>query len=127
MKPTKKLGIWMDYSIAYLMDFTSNTFEIKTIESKFTPKKKSEALAKSESLMHNKEQQELSSYYKKLSEIIKDYKRVLLFGSTNAKIELFGILRDDERFATIKIEIKETDKMTENQKEAFIKSYFPKS
>ncbi|WP_395050234.1 hypothetical protein [Flavobacterium sp.] len=127
MKPTKKLGIWMDHSIAYLMEFTSNPFEIKTIESKFTHLKKMEALAKSESLMHNKEQQYLSSYYRKLSEVIKDYKRVLLFGPTNAKTELFDFLSEDERFVNIKIEIKETDKMTTNQKDAFVKIYFSKA
>ena len=124
MKPKKKLGIWMDHSIAYIMEFTSNPFEIKTIESKFTRLKKMKALAKGESLMHNKEQQHLSRYYEKLSEVIKDYKRVLLFGPTNAKVELFDILSEDERFMKIKIEIKETDKMTANQKDAFVKSYF---
>jgi len=124
MKPKKKLGIWMDHSIAYLMEFTSNPFEIKTIESKFTRLKRMKALAKSEDLMHNKEQQQLSRYYKKLGEVIKDYKRVLLFGPTNAKVELFDILSEDERFMKIKIEIKETDKMTANQKDAFVKSYF---
>ena len=127
MKPTKKLGIWMDHSIAYLMEFTTNPFEIKTIESKFTYEKKMEALVKSESLMHHKEQQQLSSYYKKLGEVIKDYNRVLLFGPTNAKVELFDILSEDERFVNIKIEIKETDKMSANQKDAFVKSYFSKS
>lgn len=127
MKATKKLGIWMDHSIAYLMEFTSNPFEIKTIESKFNHLKKMEALAKSENLMHHKEQQQLTSYYKKLSEVIKDYKRVLLFGPTNAKVELFDILSEDERFVKIKIEIKETDKMTANQKDAFVKSYFSRA
>jgi hypothetical protein len=127
MKPTKKLGVWMDHSIAYLMEFTSNPFEIKTIESNFSNQDKMKALAKSESLMHNKEQQQLSNYYKKISEVVKDYKQVLLFGPTNAKVELFDILSEDERFVNVKIEIKETDKMNENQKNAFVKSYFSKA
>jgi hypothetical protein len=124
MKPTKKLGIWMDHSIAYLMEFTSDPFEIKTIESKFSYKKKMEALARSENLMHQKEDQYLTSYYKKLAAIIKDYSEVVLFGPTDAKVELSGILREDVGFANIKIEIKETDKMTANQKNAFVNSYF---
>jgi hypothetical protein len=126
MKSTTELGIWMDHSTAYILEFTSKPFEIKTIESKFTHLKKMEALAKSESLMHNKEQQLLSSYYKKLSEIIIDYKRVLLFGPTNAKVELYDLLRKNQHFDAIKIEIKETDKMTANQKDAFVKSHFSK-
>jgi hypothetical protein len=127
MKTTKKLGVWMDHSIAYLMEFTSNPFEIKTIESNFSNEDKMEALVKSESLMHNKEQRQLSSFYKKISEVIKDYKQVLLFGPTDAKVELFDILRDDLRFAKIQIEIKETDKMTANQKNAFVRDYFSES
>ena len=83
-----------------------------------------EVFAKSESLMHNKEQQQCTSYYKKLSAVIKDYKRVLLFGPTSAKVGLLNLLRKDQHFDVIKIEIKETDKMRANQKDAFVKSYF---
>lgn len=124
MKAKKKLGIWMDHSIAHLMEFTSNAFEVKTIEKKISQQEKKQSLAKSFSLKHNKGQQELSSYYKKLSDVIKDYKRVILFGPTNAKIELFDILSEDERFLKIKIEIKETDKMTENQRNSFVMDLF---
>lgn len=124
MKSAKKIGIWMDHSIAYLLEYSSNPLEIKTIETKFTSNKKMEALSKSESLMHNKEQQQQSSYYKELCKTIKDYDHVLLFGPTNAKVELFAVLREDHHLANIKIEIKETDQMTENQKETFVKSHF---
>ena len=124
MKAKKKLGIWMDHSIAYLMEFTSSAFEIKTIESKFTEQKKLQTVSKSGSLIHNKEQQKLSSYYKKISEIIKDYKKVILFGPTDAKVELFDILSEDERFIKIKFEIQNTDKMTKEQKNSFVMDMF---
>ena len=121
MGTTKNLGIWMDHSIAHLMEFTSKHFEIKTIESKFT----NQDLAKSETLMHNKQQ--LSDYYKKIGEAIKNYKRVILFGPTNAKVELFDLLSEDERFLKIKFEIKNTDKMSENQQHQFVKKYFSRA
>ncbi len=124
MKTTKKIGIGMDHSIACLIEVTSSSFEIKNIESNFTHEEKKEALTKSESLMHNKENQELSSYYKKLAEVIKDYDEVVLFGSTDAKVELFNTLRKEEKFGNIKIEVKNTNKMSENQKISFVKSYF---
>jgi stalled ribosome rescue protein Dom34 len=127
MKTTKKLGIWMDHSIAYLMEFTSKHFETETIESKFTNKVKNKSLAKGESLMHNKEKQQLLDYYKKIGEVIKNYKRIILFGPTDAKVELFDILSEDVRFLKIKIEIKNTDKMTENQQHAFVKEYFSRA
>jgi hypothetical protein len=124
MKTRKRLGIWMDHSIAHLMEFTNKHFEIKTIESKFTNEVKKESLSKSESLMHNKKKGLLLDYYKKLSEAIKDYEQVILFGPTNAKIEFFDLLSEDVRFLKIKFEIKNTDKMTENQQQAFVQEYF---
>jgi stalled ribosome rescue protein Dom34 len=124
METKKKLGIWMDHSIAYLMEFTTSAFEIKTIESEFHKQKKIQTSSKSDSLMRNKEQQKLFSYYKKISEIIKDYKKVILFGPSNAKVELFDFLSEDERFIKIKFEIKNTDKMTKEQKNSFVMDMF---
>ena len=127
MKTSKKLGIWMDHSIAHIMELTNNPLETIIIASKFTPQDKEHSLDKGENLMHNKEQNKQSEYFKKLSEVIKNYEDVLLFGPTDAKVELFNILRADTRFEKIKIEIKQTDKMTENQQHAFVKEYFKTS
>lgn len=124
MKTTKKLGVWMDHSIAYLMEFTSKHFEIETIESKLTNQQKNISLADYESLLKSKEKKQLSDYYKKIGETIKNYKRVILFGPSNAKVELFDFLSEDERFLKIKFEIKNTDKMTANQQHTFVKEYF---
>jgi len=125
-KNAEKLGIWMDHSSAHLMEFTTDTSDTKTIESPFTHEVKEETLKKSESLMHHKEQHEEAAYYKKLGEIIEKYDDVLLFGPTDAKTELFNILRQDHHFETKKIEVKQTDKMTENQQHAFVREYFSK-
>ena len=121
---SKYLGIWMDHSNANLMELTAATIETKTIDSTFTHEAKEESLSKSESLMHNKEQHQQSEYYKKLGDIIRHYKDVILFGPTNAKVELLNILRADHLFATIKIEVKQTGKLTENQQHAFVREYF---
>jgi len=48
----------MDHSIAHLMEYSSNPFEIKTIESNFTHLEKVNSFLKGEIHMHNKEQQE---------------------------------------------------------------------
>jgi hypothetical protein len=124
MKTRKRLGIWMDHTIAHLMEFTNKHFEIKTIESKLTDELKEETLTKSESLMLNKKKRLLSDYYKKLSEAVKDYEQVILFGPTNAKIEFFDMISEDIRFLKIKFEIKNTDKMTDNQQHEFVQEYF---
>ena len=126
MSTAKQLGIWMDHSNAHLMEFTTDPIKTSIIESKFTREDKVQSLDKSEHLMHNKEQHQQSEYYKNLGAIIKKYEDVILFGPTTAKVELFNFLRADHNFEKINIEVKQTDKMTENQEHAFIKEHFSK-
>lgn len=124
MKRVKKLGVWMDHSIAYLMEFTNNPFEIKTIESELTESKKELSLSTTTDLPINSDQHILYAYYNKIGEAIKNYKQIVLFGPTDAKVELFDVLSEDHRFVKIKVEIKETDKMSVNQQHDFINKYF---
>jgi hypothetical protein len=121
----KKLGIWMDHANAHLMEYV-NPIVTKIITSKFTHEEKEKTLHNGESMMHHKEQQQQSEYYKLLGETIKDYDDVLLFGPTNAKVELLNILEADSGFSKIKIETRQADKMTENQEHAFVRDYFSK-
>jgi hypothetical protein len=86
-----------------------------------------QSLNKNENLMHNKEQHQQLEYYKRVGDIIQDYSVVILFGPTNAKTELFNILKADNRFSKVKIEVEQTDKMTESQQQIFVKDYFTKN
>ncbi|MFI0431062.1 hypothetical protein [Mariniflexile sp. HMF6888] len=84
MKLNKNLGIWMDRSIANLIDLNAkknNHF----ISSKFTSNTKEEALNRSKKVMHNKRQQMHEAYYKEIVDEILKYDYVLLFGPTKAK------------------------------------------
>ncbi len=124
METTKRLGIWMDHAAAHVMEFTTDPIITTTIQSGFTHEVKEQSLSKSEKGMHNKEQQQHSDYYKKLAAVIKDYDDVLLFGPTDAKVELFKLVRGDQQLAKIKIEIVPADKMTDNQEHAFVRKHF---
>ncbi|MBA3828590.1 MAG: hypothetical protein H0X33_06610 [Taibaiella sp.] len=124
MTATKNLGIWMDHASAHIMEFTTDPIETKTIASAFTHEEKEQSFSKSEGLMHNKEQHRQAEYYKRLGAIIKTYDKVILFGPTNAKVELFNLLRADPHYAHTKIDVQQTDKMTENQEHAFVREYF---
>jgi stalled ribosome rescue protein Dom34 len=124
MITVKRLGIWMDHSSAHLTEYSNDPVAIKIITSKFTHEDKEHSLVKGESLMHKKEQHKHAEYYKEIGEAIKDYDEVILFGPTDAKVELYNILRSDHLFSGIKIETKQADKMTEYQQHAFIKEYF---
>ena len=95
METIKRLGIWLDHSVAHLMDVTTDSVVTSTIESEFTHREKEHSLSKSENLMHNKEQHQLSGYYRKLGDAIKHYQEVLLFDPTSAKNELLNLLRAD--------------------------------
>jgi len=125
MENIKKIGIWMDHSAANLIDL-NNTEDIHSINSKFTDEVKDEAIHKSENLMHNKEQQMHEAYYKEIANKILNYDHVLLFGPTKAKTELHNFLNKDLHFKDIKIDIVPADKMSENQKIAFVKDHFNK-
>ncbi len=114
----------MDHANAHVMEFTIDPIETKTITSKFTHEEKEHSLSLNENLMHNKEQHMQRDYYKKLGETIRNYGEEVLFGPTDAKVELFNILKKDHLFSNVKIEIKQTDKMTENQQHAFVKDHF---
>ena len=77
-------------------------------------------------MVHHKEQRQQSDYFKKLGEIVRKYEEVLLFGPTDAKVELLNFLNEDHRFSKVKITVKRSDKMTENQQHAFVRDYFSK-
>ncbi|AUC76491.1 hypothetical protein [Olleya sp. Bg11-27] len=123
MKPQKNLGIWMDHSIANVIDLKSKTHN-QSIESHFDFEIKKEALAKSESLMHNKKQQMDDDYFKEISDVILNYENVILFGPTNAKTELHNYLELDSHFKDIDIKVVPSDKMSKNEKVAFVLNYF---
>ncbi|MEA5260222.1 hypothetical protein VB264_20655 [Arcicella aquatica] len=124
MTTKKKLGIWMDHSTANLMEYSNIFIERKIITSDFTHEEKEQSLSKSENIMHNKEQHLEMDFYKKIATEIIGYDEVLLFGPTDAKVELFNILNQDQHYKNIKIEVKTSDKMTDNQQVAYVRNYF---
>jgi hypothetical protein len=124
MTKRKCLGIWMDHSNAFLLELVNDTIIQNTIVSEFTYSEKEFDLNIHEKEVHKKEQHKQSGYYKKLSEIIKGFREVVLFGPTEAKTELFNLLETDHLFEKIKIDVLNSDKMTENQMHAFVREYF---
>jgi stalled ribosome rescue protein Dom34 len=76
--------------------------------------------------MHNKENQLHESFYKEIGHEILKYNHILVFGPTNAKTELLNYLKKDLHFKDIQIDIKSADKMTENEKYAFVWTHFEK-
>ena len=119
----------MDHSHAYLMDLKGNVIDTNCIVSETLLQDHDKSLTNGENHVdfndnYKKEKQEKSNYYNKISEIIKNYKEVILFGPTDAKNELFNLMEADHLFENINIEKKDTDKMTENEMHALVMDYF---
>ena len=124
MDKRKLLGIWMDHSNAFIMEYKNDTIVTKRIVSETNNKEKEDRWDGHEKHIHTKEQHQQSSYYKKLRDTIIDYQEVVLFGPTDAKNELFNLLKADHLFNDIKIEVLDSDKLTENQMHTLIREYF---
>ena len=124
METGKKLGIWMDHASAHLIEYTKGATQEKIISSNFSHDDKEAALDRSEHIMHNKEQGKQQAYYKEIGEAIKGYSEVILFGPTDARLELFNTLKTNHHFENIKIEVQSADKMNASGQHSFVKEYF---
>jgi len=107
----KNLGIWMDHTNAHLMEFITDPITTEIISNKTTHREKEHSSGKAE-------------YYQKLCGIIHNFQDVLLFGPSGAKLELLTLLRSDHQFEHIRLDIKESVKMSQNKQHAFVKDHF---
>lgn len=124
MKTTKQLGIWMDHSIAYLMEFAEGKITTKVLESESYRQVKDENKSSHDNALQHKQQAQLAEFYQDLSDEIRTFNEVILFGPTGAKRELYNLLCENHLFNEIKIELKQEDKMTEVQQQQFVIHHF---
>jgi hypothetical protein len=123
METTKKLGIWMDHSHAHVLEINKENIEktVITVDSLFQDNTNG---SNNQDVLHNKEKHHQLAYFNKLQETIVKYDEVLLFGPTNAKSELYNLIKENHHFDKVKIDVKDSDKLTENQEHAFVKEHF---
>ena len=124
MKTNIKVAIYMDHYRAEVFEYSKHAELIQTIESEFNAVEKKKMLLKGESHMHHKEQDLQQKFYEALKKVLVKYDAILLFGTTTAKTELFHVLQADHSFEAKEIILKNTDRLTENQKTAFINDFF---
>ena len=124
MKKIKQLGVWMDHSKAILIELYDHKVDSKEVVLKQSALEQ-ENVDTHEVKVHSKEQSHNQSvYFKEISDSIRNYQEVLLFGPTDAKNELFNLLKTDHLFQNIKIELRTTDKMSTIEKQEFVVKYF---
>jgi len=125
MKTNKKLGIYIDYTKAFLMEFENKKIVSRNIE--FEEKGNGVDIPENKQAISgsgNQEQHLQSGYYLEISDIIRNYDQVVLFGPSNFKNELFKLLEFDHDFDNIKIQNVNTDKMTDLQYHSFVTEYY---
>ncbi|MEZ7504547.1 hypothetical protein [Flavobacterium sp. Arc2] len=126
MKNTNQLGLWMDDTVAYLVQFTTKPFTIQTIVREFHTEDKKSNLIKKILLLSSYKETGLNKHYNKIGKELLKYEKIILFGPSEAKLYFFDFLNKDERFLNLKIEVKDADKMSVNEQHEFIKEYFGK-
>ena len=107
MDKNNQLGLWMDNSAAYLIEFANKTLEIKTIlhefpaeEKNVLPKIQNESLSTLKNYILNK-------YYSNIGKTILQYKKIILCGPSKTKLDFFDFLSENEQFIKLKIEIRD--------------------
>ncbi len=124
MKATRRLGIWLDHTTARAMEYSTEGHQVKTLESNNKGLDNQEGEQHSESVLHHKENQQLKAFYKDIIAILRDYDEILLFGPTNAKTELYNLIREDHKYDHLRIETKPAEKMSSAEEHAFVVNYF---
>ncbi len=135
-KTNKPVGVWMDHSQAHFIDFAKGFPVVETVysaqeeqvrfkgESGSATKLGNYRSGNNENHRHNRDQQLMQEYYKILSDRLKNYDNILLFGSTKAKEELYNYLKLNKQFEAKSITVKPADHLTENQMIAEVKKFF---
>jgi hypothetical protein len=122
---TKQLGICMDRSHALLMELENNHIISRNIVSGLNETDKVDIQDTHFLGFQWSEKQHLQKvYFTEISDIIKHYQQVVLFGPTDAKDELYKLVEANRQFHNIKIKLANTDRMTEVQMHEFVKEYY---
>jgi stalled ribosome rescue protein Dom34 len=123
----KKAGVYMDHTEAIILDFSTSIVVLTSVDASWSHHDKMETLSRSETTMHHKAQQKEAAYFKKIAHAIEHFNEIVLFGPTDAKVEFYNDLQAKHLFSNIKIELRRTDQLTENQQSAFVRAYYSDS
>jgi len=132
----RKVGLWLDHSKAHFVDFSKGPVIVETaysgkesrlhVESETGEGKQpgNNQSTKNDDHRQHREKELKLEYFKMLSDRLKNYDHIFLFGSTTAKDELFNSLKSDKRFREKTINVKVAARLTENQMVAEVRRFF---
>ncbi|MCP9757490.1 hypothetical protein EGI26_20200 [Lacihabitans sp. CCS-44] len=120
MYTQKRIEIWIDEDSAHLIEFRKLRVETVIIRARI--KEKEKFLQPKEELIDDSNLQE--NFFKKISEQLKDFEEILVFGPDDAKQSFEKYLKMTILFADKNIILQIADKMTDNHKHAFVNKHF---
>ena len=135
MKMEKLFGLWVDHEKAIIVSLMSGSHKVIHVESDveghFRLKDDSQSISPSnlqgntiESKMDSRYRNHLNIYFQQIINLLKDAKRIYIFGPGEAKIELKKMIEKNKLLSNKISDIEATDKLTEPQIVAKVKKYF---
>lgn len=129
-----KTGIWLDNQKAYIVYLTNEKEELVKINSEVEDYHISGGAAApspygthdtvSERRLLERKKQQLSRYFKKVMDRIKDCEQIYICGPAGAKIGLRKEVLESESLKHRLVSVETCDSMTENQIIAQVKTFF---
>lgn len=128
----KKVGIWIDSKVAYLIDPQKgvNSAVLSKMEhyhphggSRASKPYLSHDSMKDTTLLGRKKNQ-VKDFCNAIMASLGDAKDILIFGPAQMKLELGKALHESRQFNTLHIDVKSADKMSDNQMAERVRNYF---
>jgi hypothetical protein len=120
----KQLAIFMDDTNALLMELYNHMIVSRNIVFRSRENEEYIDYTYSVPFKSTDEQWHHWAYYKELGDIIRNYQQVVLFGPVGTKEGLYKLLEADHYFKNTKIELVNTNIMTEFQIHDFVLEYY---
>ena len=135
MKMEKLFGLWVDHEKAIIVSLMRGSHKVIHVESEveghFRLKDDSQSISPSnlqgntiESKMDSRYRKYLNIYFQQIINLLKEAKRIFIFGPGEAKIELKKMIEKNKLLSNKISGIEATDKLTEPQIVAKVKKYF---
>ena len=133
----KRIGLWIDHEKTIMVILQDDHEEVKTVKSHITGRVRLSGGSRSstpygpqdissESKLHKKHKKYLRQYYQKVIKLIRDTDKLFIFGPGEAKTEFKKEIQKIKPLSKRIAGIETTDKMTDRQIIAKVRSFFNK-
>lgn len=130
----KKSGIWIDSRKAWIIKLADagELFEelISDVEDTHAVAGYGGSVAyqaqgaKSDDKILNRRKKQFKDFFDKIITRVKDSESILIEGPAEAKLGLFRKIKEDRSMSKVLLQLRDADKMTDNQFKAEVRQYF---